>query len=494
MPFIKLTPIFLLAGLMISGMDLVLAAPLAVIYAAVIAAITMKHNYEQIMENAFNSVKEMIVVFFILMFAYAVAETFMATGVGASIILISLKLGVTAKTVAVVGFVVTCILSTATGTSWGTFAACAPVFLWLNHIVGGDIILTVASIAGGSCFGDNIGLISDTTVVSSGLQKVSVIDRVRHQGVWSLSCLLVTAVIIFFVAVGMGLPGTVGSAAEAIEQIPQSVYDELSVVRPSAVTLLEQVKSGVPYFMIIPMIIVLVVAFRGVQTMICLGTGIVSALIFGLFAGTVESIESFLGLVQAGFESAGSWSIVMMLWIGAFGGIMSSMNAFEPLSKFVLRIVKNVRQFMFCNGLLCLLGNAALADEMAQIVTIGPIIKDMTDNNVEADEKNMYKLRLRNATFGDAMGVFGSQLIPWHCYMGFYVAIAMASYPLYQFNAIEIIGHNYMAFIAVGSMLILTLTGFDRFIPLFKLPSEPEVRLKKTIPVDKAGKAAVESL
>ncbi|NLM42713.1 MAG: Na+/H+ antiporter NhaC family protein, partial [Clostridiales bacterium] len=154
MALLKITPIFLLAGLMISGMDLVIAAPLATIYAAVIAAITEKHKYDEIMENGFSAVKEMIVVFFILMFAYAVAETFMATGVGASIIIISLKLGVTAKTVATVGFVVTCILSTATGTSWGTFASCAPVFLWLNHIVGGNIVLTVCAIAGGSCFGD----------------------------------------------------------------------------------------------------------------------------------------------------------------------------------------------------------------------------------------------------------------------------------------------------------------------------------------------------
>lgn len=494
MAFIKITPIFLLAWMMISGMDLVMAAPLATIYAAVLAAITMKFKYDEIMEKAFSSVKEMIVVFFILMFAYGVAEAFMSTGVGASIIIISLKLGVTAKTVAVVGFIVTCVLSTATGTSWGTFADCAPVFLWLNHIVGGSPILTVAAIAGGSCFGDNIGLISDTTVVSSGLQKVSVIDRVRHQGVWSLSCLIVSAIVIYLVSVGMGLPGTVGSAAEAINQIPQSVYDKLNEVRPAAVTLLEQVKSGVPYYMVIPMIIVLIVAFRGLPTMICLGTGIVSALVFGLFAGTVESIGSFLDLVQAGFENAGSWSVVMMLWIGAFGGIMSAMNAFDPLSRFILKMVKNVRQFLFCNGLLCLIGNAALADEMAQIVTIGPIIKDMTDNNVEGDEKSMYKLRLRNATFSDAMGVFGSQLIPWHCYMGFYVAVAMACYPLYEFNAIEIMKYNYMAFIAVGSILLLTLTGLDRYIPLFKIPSEPDVRLKKVKHLDQASKSTVESV
>ena len=38
-----------------------------------------------------------------------------------------------------------------------------------------------------------------------------------------------------------------------------------------------------------------------------------------------------------------------------------------------------------------------------------------------------------------------------------------------------------MAMVAVGSLLILTLTGLDRFIPFFKLPAEPDVRLKKNI-------------
>ncbi len=479
MAIIKLTPIFLLAGLMISGMDLVMAAPLATIYAGFIAGFTEKHKYDEIMENGFKAVKEMILVFFILMFAYAVAETFMATGVGASIIIISLKLGVTAKTVAIVGFVVTSLLSIATGTSWGTFASCAPVFLWLNHIVGGHVLLTAAAIAGGSCFGDNIGLISDTTVVSSGLQKVNVTDRVRHQGVWSALVLLISGLVIYLVSISMGLPNTVGNAADAIDSIPADVFERLSEVRPAAVTLLEQVKSGVPYFMVIPMFLVIAIAFKGVPTMICLGIGIISALIFGLAAGTVGSLNEFLELVQAGFESAGSWSVVMMLWIGAFGGIMSSIGAFEPISNFVLRISKSVRQLMFYNGLLSIIGNAALADEMAQIVTIGPIIKEMTDKNVEASEEDMYKLRLRNATFSDAMGVFGSQLIPWHCYMGFYVAICMAVYPLKEITAIDIIKYNYMAIIAVSSMLILTLTGLDRFIPLFNIPSEPQVSLKK---------------
>jgi Na+/H+ antiporter NhaC len=91
----------------------------------------------------------------------------------------------------------------------------------------------------------------------------------------------------------------------------------------------------------------------------------------------------------------------------------------------------------------------------------------------------MYKLRLRNATFADALGVYGSQLIPWHVFVLFYVGIANAVYPLYDFVPFDIIRYNFMAYIAVGSILILTLTGWDRFIPLFGLPSEPKVRLRK---------------
>ncbi|MPN40218.1 hypothetical protein SDC9_187754 [bioreactor metagenome] len=102
----------------------------------------------------------------------------------------------------------------------------------------------------------------------------------------------------------------------------------------------------------------------------------------------------------------------------------------------------------------------------------------MTDENVEASEEDMYKLRLRNSTFSDAMGVFGSQLVPWHCYMGFYVAVCMAVYPLHAFTPFDIMKYNFMAFVAVFSILLLTITGWDRFIPLFKLPSEPQVRLK----------------
>src|SRR5665648_21491 len=174
--FIKLTPIFLLAGIVIQGVDILIAAPLVAVYATIICMIIEKAKLSEVIDSAINSSKGAMLVFFIMMLAYAVAEIFMITGVGATIIETSLAIGVTGRSVAVVTFLVTCILSVSTGTSWGTYAACIPIFLWLSHIVGGDPALTMCAAAGGAAFGDNIALISDTTIFSSGLQDVNIGD------------------------------------------------------------------------------------------------------------------------------------------------------------------------------------------------------------------------------------------------------------------------------------------------------------------------------
>lgn len=474
---IKLSPVFLLAGLLLNGVDILLAAPAATVLAGFLAFFMDKLSYKRIYSSAIDNAKKLIDILFILMISFAMAEVFMASGVGASIIIVAMKIGLTGVTVASASLVVTAILSVATGTSWGTFAACVPVFLWLSHIIGGSPLLTVAAIAGGCCFGDNIGLISDTTVLSSGVHEVEVTDRVRHQGAWSIICLLISAVVFFAVSAAMGLGGSVGNANEAIVAIPEEVWATLVEERPSAVTLLEQVQSGVPMYLLIPLAAVVAMAVMGVGTVICLGSGIGLALVFGILANTL-TLSSFADLVFAGFSDAGSWAVSMTLWTAAFGGIMGAMNAFDPIVTGVLKIAHNVRQLMTCNAVLSLLCNAVLGDCTGQIVTMGPIIKNMTDTAVEATPEQMYKLRLRNSTFSDAFGTIGSQLIPWHGYMIFFTGLATAVYPLYEFTPAKIISANYFSIIAVVSMLVLTITGLDRIFPGFKIPGEPEVRLR----------------
>ena len=483
--FVKFVPVFVLVGLMISGQDALIAAAIAAVAAVLVARFVCGIKFQECIDSAMSSVSNILVALFILMFAYAMASLFMSTGVGAAVVNIALKAGITGKSVACVGILCTAVLSVATGTSWGTFAACAPIFLWLNEIVGGNLYLTVCAIAGGACFGDNIGLISDTTIVSSGIQGVQVVDRIRHQGVWSVMCLALACICFLIAGMTMGLPGEAVDGSQVVNEITDDVWAFLAEERPAAVSLLEQVRDGVALYMVIPLILVIVLAILGLNTFICIGSGIVSSYVLAIPAGTAGTFQEFLDEVMAGFADAGSWVVVMMMWVAAFGGIMQKMDAFAPLAALVVKMSKKVRHLMGWNAVLSLLGNAALSDEMAQIVTMGPVIKQIAEENIEAEnEEAMYKIKLRNATFGDAMGVFGSQLIPWHVYLAFYVGIAAGVYPLKTLVPTDFLRYNFMAYIAVGSLLILTFTGWDRFIPLFKMPQEPVVRLKKRVKQD----------
>ena len=482
---LKFLPLFLFASLVLFlKFNLLLAAPIATFAAIIVYMLTSKVSFGEAFEHGMAATKKIVLIFFILMFAYAVAECFMCTGVGASMINLALLLGVTGRSVAAVSLLVTCMLSVATGSSWGTFAACAPIFLWLSHIVGGDMILTVCAIAGGSCFGDNIGMISDVTVLSCGMQDIKIIDRVKHQLFWSLGCLILAFLV--FILCGLSLPNTSGDPALIFETIPENVLENLQAERPAAVELLNQVRDGVPYYMIIPVVVVIGMSFLNCHTLLCLGAGVLSSLLLGTIAGTVTFPQWFFpflsfsenGPIYTGFSDAGSWVVVMMMWVSVFGGIMNAMDAFAPLKRLVLRMSRNIHHLMGWSSVLCLVGNAALADEAAQVATMSPIIRDLVEQNTECDtEEDAYALRVKLATFTSSMGIYGSELIPWHCFPVFFAGIASVVYPLYKFTPMDIISRNYTSFIMIGTILVLTFTGWDRFIPKFGLPKG--ARLKK---------------
>ena len=80
-----------------------IAAPIAFLVAVCIAMFMEKKKWQECLDAAMGSVSNILVALFILMLAYVMANCFMSFGVGASVVNIALKLGVTAKTVACVG-------------------------------------------------------------------------------------------------------------------------------------------------------------------------------------------------------------------------------------------------------------------------------------------------------------------------------------------------------------------------------------------------------
>lgn len=476
---IKFLPVVILGGLIIGGNDALIAAPIATIAAILIHLVMEKDKMEDVMSAAMDGAKDAVLPAFVLMLAYALAAIFMSTGTGAAAISLFLKLGVNGKMVAVVAFLAACVISVATGTSWGTVACCLPIFMWLCDIVNGNPALTFAAIVGGGAFGDNIGLISDTTILSSGVQGVKTVDRVACQVVWSIACIALSAVCFITVSYSMGLGSETGNVKEIFENITPETMAVLEEKRPAVITLLQQVQQGVSPLMLIPVVLIIAMAVMKIDTIICLTSGIALSSVMGLMFGYVGSVHEIFDLVYSGIADAGAWPVVLILWVSAFGAVMRSMNAFEAVAKFLLHISGKVRTLICWNGLLCLIGNMALSEDLSTISAIGPVIKGIVEDNVDGSEEDLYKLKMRNALFNDAVGVHAGTLIPWHATCVYYLGLVTAVYPLYQF-AVKDLFLNFMSIISLLSLFALTFTGLDRFLPGMRMPAEPAVRLKKS--------------
>ena len=73
-------------------------------------------------------------------------------------------------------FVIAAFLATATGTSMGTIGALVPIALGVVDKAGLSLPLVMATVVSGAMFGDNLSMISDTTIAATRTQKVELKD------------------------------------------------------------------------------------------------------------------------------------------------------------------------------------------------------------------------------------------------------------------------------------------------------------------------------
>ncbi len=143
---------------------------LAYIFASMGCAYVMKKregtSLDQSMSIFLKGMGELIIVAAILALAWALSSIcnqlgtgpYLATLVGGTVDPVFLP---------VIVFFIGAIMSFATGSSFGTFAILMATTLPAAHILGADLVLTIAAILSGGLFGDHTSPISDTTVLAS---------------------------------------------------------------------------------------------------------------------------------------------------------------------------------------------------------------------------------------------------------------------------------------------------------------------------------------
>lgn len=312
-----------------------------------------------------------------LIFLCAGAFSGAVTAAGGVDSTVNLGLSIMPPSVAVAGlFVIGCFISTSMGTSVGTVTALTPIAVGISEKTGFEMSICVAAVVCGAMFGDNLSMISDTTIAAVKTQGCEMKDKFKENFLIVLPAAILTVIIFLVLAMN--------SQAAAQQDLS---YDILKVI---------------------PYILVLVGALVGINVFVVLIVGIVTSLGVGVFTGSIALDQIFVVMgdgVMSMYDITCISILVacMVSLIKAHGGIQFILDKLRGS-------IRSQKGAELGIAGLSLLVDVCTANNTVAIVMAGPIAKEICDE-FHVDPKRSASLLDIFSSVGQGMIPYGAQLL-----------------------------------------------------------------------------------
>ncbi|MFV8360763.1 Na+/H+ antiporter NhaC family protein [Flavobacterium sp. LS1P3] len=244
-------------------------------------------------------------------------------------------------------FLIASFLSTATGTSVGAIVAIGPIAVALADKSGASLPLISGALLGGSMLGDNLSMISDTTIAATQSLGCDLKDKFKINLFIAFPAAILTIMVFFY----LGLNSDIVTVSIA--------------------------KNDFSWIAIVPYILVIVLAVVGVNVFSTLLIGTLLAGIIGYFSGSFTLME-FTQKIYEGFTSMTDIFLLSMLT----GGLAAMVDKAGGITYLLVQIKKRIKSKKSAQaGIGALVGfaNLAIANNTVSIVITGPIAKEIND-------------------------------------------------------------------------------------------------------------------
>lgn len=186
-----------------------------VLLAALTAGLLLARDRERYAETLLAGMATPVVMLMVVawLLAGALSSLLSATGFVDALVWSARALDLRGGFYTGAAFLVCALVSTATGTSFGTLLICGPLLYPAGAGAGAHPAVLLGAILGGATFGDSISPISDTTIASAGTQGADIggTVRARLKYVLPAGALAVLAAVLF----GAAPAASAGPAVEA---------------------------------------------------------------------------------------------------------------------------------------------------------------------------------------------------------------------------------------------------------------------------------------
>ncbi|SUM88319.1 Na+ H+ antiporter [Staphylococcus saprophyticus] len=345
-PLIIFMGMFLGVGI-ITGDFTTMPLNVAILVATIVGLVlNRKESFQKKVEIFTKGAGHSNIILMMLIFLLAGAFSQTTEDMGGVKSTVNLGLSLIPENLIIVGLFVICMfVSLSMGTSVGTVAAIAPVGFGLSQATDVSAAITMATVVGGAMFGDNLSMISDTTIAAVRTQKTKMSDKFKVNIKIVLPGAIFTVIVLWFL--------TNGAQIDASKSYD---YDLIKVV---------------------PYLFVLILALFGVNVIIVLIGGIILSAIIGLFYGTFDWI-GLLSSISKGIIGMEDIAIIALL-IGGLVALIQHNGGITWLLNFVRNRVKSKRGAELGIAGLVSVADISTANNTISILMAGSLAKDISD-------------------------------------------------------------------------------------------------------------------
>ncbi|WP_020680307.1 Na+/H+ antiporter NhaC family protein [Marinobacterium rhizophilum] len=420
LPLLLFLALFIGSGLYYQAQDTDFAfyqisAPVAILPAIVLALLLERGALNSRIETFIKGVGDNTIITMCIIYLLAGAFASVAKAVGGVDATVNFGLSVVPESLVLPGlFVITAFVATSMGTSMGTIAAIAPVAVGLSEATDLPLTLTVGTVIGGAMFGDNLSIISDTTIAATRSQGCEMRDKFRVNFMIAVPAALLTLVVLYLQSSGG------------------------SIVAPGDYDLIK----------VLPYVAVLVLAISGLNVMLVLFSGIVLAGLVGLLQVADYSLASLSADIYAGYTSMQE-ILILSLLIGGLGALMKHQGGLEFLARMIDRLARGSkrRSGEISIAASVVLANLCTANNTVAIILSGSLARDIALRH-DVDPR-------RSASLMDIFSCVIQGMLP-------YGAQVLLAGSIAALSPLELIGSIYYCWLLGLAALIAIVAGFPR--------------------------------
>lgn len=364
--------LFVGSGL-VTGNFYLMPTTLAFLLALIVALLqNKKYTFEQKLYVAASGAGDVNIITMCIIYLLAGIFSAVVSAAGGVTSTVNFALSFIPVHLAVMGlFLMGCFISISMGTSCGTIAALAPIAVDISQKTGYEMALCIGAVVCGAMFGDNLSMISDTTIAAVRTQGCEMKDKFKANFAIVLPAAIITAALFYFIGSG-----------SSYKTATNLDYNFIQVV---------------PYLMI------LIGALAGVNVFALLGGGTIISIFVGLYTDSFAS-SKILMLTGSGLSAMYEIAIIAIL-AACISALVRLNGGFAWILGTVQNHVGGVKGAQLGIGALSLMMDIATANNTIAIVLAGPLAKKIAET---------YKISAkRAASLLDIFSSVGQGLLPY---------------------------------------------------------------------------------